>query len=180
MGDRQRRIFLLYSFPMQSCTSTSRRSIRTLAAICLAFAIPACSQAKKAVTDSPNPKLATAVLKVGPAQVVAELARTEVELERGLMFRSSLPDGAGMLFIFSKDDRLAFWMKNTELPLSIAYISTDGTIRQISDMEPESLATVQSERSVRYALEVPRGWFDRAGVKVGDKVDLSSVPDLGS
>lgn len=135
----------------------------------------ACSGNKKAVTDSPNPKLATATLKVGGAQVIAEVARTEVERERGLMLRSSLAEGSGMLFVFDKDDRLSFWMKNTKLPLSIAYIASDGCIRQIVDLEPESLATVQSERSVRYALEVPRGWFERAGVKVGDLVDLRAL-----
>jgi uncharacterized protein len=147
-------------------------------ASCLVLSLPACSGPKKAVTDSPNPTLATASVKVGPAIVLAEIARTEVERERGLMFRRALDEGKGMLFVFDKDDMLAFWMKNTKVPLSIAYISSDGTIRQISDMEPYSLATVKSERSVRYALEVPRGWFERAGVKVGDRVGLGGVPAL--
>jgi uncharacterized protein len=149
------------------------------AALCAALLFSpsfiSCSGKEKAVTDSPNPKLAAATLKVGGAQVIAELARTDAERERGLMFRTSLSEGSGMLFIFDKDDRLSFWMKNTKLSLSIAYIASDGTIRQIADLEPESLATLQSERSVRYALEVPRGWFDRAGVKVGDLVDLRAL-----
>jgi hypothetical protein len=135
----------------------------------------ACSKAEKAVTDSPNPILPVVSIKVGPAQVLAEIANTETQRERGLMFRSSLADGRGMLFIFDSDQRLSFWMKNTRIPLSIAYISSDGTIRQISDLEPESLAAVSAERSVRYALEVPRLWFDRAGVKVGDRVDLGAL-----
>jgi uncharacterized membrane protein (UPF0127 family) len=141
-----------------------------------ALSLVSCSAQKKEVTDSPNPKLATSLLKVGSAEVLAEIAATAVERERGLMFRSSLADGAGMLFIFDKDEQLGFWMKNTKLPLSLAYISSNGAIRQIVDLEPHSLATVQSEFSVRYALEVPRGWFERAGVKVGDKLDLSGLP----
>lgn len=145
-----------------------------LASLCLAIPFASCAQ-KKAVTDSPNPTLTTATIQVGGARVVAEIAKTEVERERGLMFRSSLDDGKGMIFVFDRDEQLAFWMKNTLIPLSLAYISSDGTIRQIVELEPQSLAAVQAERSVRYALEVPRGWFERAGVRVGDKVDLSSL-----
>ena len=144
-------------------------------AFALVLPLGSCAENKKAVTDSPNAVLTKALVKVGTAQVDAELARTEVERERGLMFRKSLDDGKGMLFIFDKDEQLAFWMKNTLIPLSLAYISTDGKIRQIVDLEPHSLASVQAERSVRYALEVPRGWFDRAGVHIGDLVSLAGT-----
>ncbi|HUW40005.1 MAG TPA: DUF192 domain-containing protein [Rectinemataceae bacterium] len=123
-------------------------------------------------TDRPNPKLKTAELRVGPATIEAEIARTGIERERGLMFRTSVPDGTGMLFVFGSDQHLSFWMKNTLLPLSLAYISSDGTITQIVDLMPKSLEAVQSDRSVRYALEVPQGWFGRAGVKVGDQVRI--------
>lgn len=142
-------------------------------ACCLVLA--ACAGKKAEITDSPNPKLATKTIHVGSAMVVAEIARTETERERGLMFRKSLADGEGMLFVFDKDEQLDFWMKNTLIPLSLAYISSDGTIRQIVDLAPQSLASVQAERSVRYALEVPKGWFDRAGVHVGDRADLSGL-----
>ena len=132
--------------------------------------------AKSASADGgptgPNPRLKTVELAVGSATMKAEVARTPSERERGLMFRTSLPEGMGMLFIFDSDQRLAFWMKNTTLPLSIAYISSDGTIREILDLEPVSLEAVQSERSVRYALEAPRGWFGRSGVRVGDSVRI--------
>jgi len=164
-------------FPIYS--PAMRSSIDIFLAAFLALSLASCSGDKKAVTDSPNPILASASIKVGPARLLAEIARTETERERGLMHRSSLAEGKGMLFVFDKDDRLAFWMKNTTLPLSIAYVASDGTIRQLSDLEPLSLATVQSERSVRYALEVPRGWFERAGVRVGDKVELGGVAGPG-
>jgi uncharacterized protein len=140
-----------------------------------ALGLLSCAAAKKAVTDSPNPTLPAVSIKVGKAQLLAEVARTEDQRERGLMFRTSLADGKGMIFIFDKDAQLAFWMKNTKLPLSLAYISSDGSIRQIVDLEPYSLASVEAERSVRYALEVPKGWFDRVGVKVGDKVELGGL-----
>jgi uncharacterized membrane protein (UPF0127 family) len=117
-------------------------------------------------------ELPTVVLRAGSATVVAELARSPEEQATGLMFRKTLADGRGMLFVYGDDRRLSFWMKNTLVPLSIAYLAADGTIREIHDMEPESLKAVSSTRSVRYALEVPQGWFDRAGLAVGDRFDI--------
>lgn len=146
-----------------------------VAACCLGLCLASCAGKKPEITDSPNPKLETAMIKIGGAQVLAELARNETERERGLMYRKSLEDGQGMLFVFDSDQQLSFWMKNTIIPLSLAYISSDGTIRQIVDLVPQSLASVQADRSVRYALEVPQGWFDRAGVRVGDMVDLAAL-----
>ncbi|MDR1863621.1 MAG: DUF192 domain-containing protein [Treponema sp.] len=108
------------------------------------------------------------------ATIVAEIARTGKQRERGLMFRKELKDGEGMLFIFERDQILSFWMKNTLVPLSIAYISRDGVILEIRDLEPGNLRPVASSRSCRYALEVPRGWFHRAGLGPGDR--LASFP----
>ena len=87
------------------------------------------------------------------------------------MEREKIPDGTGMLFVFDRDQILSFWMKNTPHPLSIAYIDSRGKIRNIYDMTPFSLASVVSTVSVRYALEVPQGWFEKVGVKVGDTVE---------
>jgi uncharacterized membrane protein (UPF0127 family) len=109
-----------------------------------------------------------------PVTITAEIARTERERERGLMFRKEIKDGEGMFFIFEKDQLLSFWMKNTLVPLSIAYISRDGVILEIRDLEPGNLRPVVSGRSCRYALEVPRGWFDREGLGPGDR--LVSLP----
>lgn len=104
--------------------------------------------------------------------VRAEMARTDAERSRGFMKRKRIPDGTGMLFVFAKDEVLSFWMMNTPHPLSIAYIDSSGRIRNIYDMTPFSLAPVKSTVSVRYALEVPRGWFDRVNIKVGDTLVL--------
>lgn len=102
--------------------------------------------------------------------VKAEVARKEEERNYGFMNRRNIPDGTGMFFVFEKDQMLSFWMKNTPHPLSIAYIDSSGIIRDIFDMTPFSLSPVKSSRSVRYALEVPQGWFEKAGVKAGCRV----------
>ncbi|MDR3276045.1 MAG: DUF192 domain-containing protein [Treponema sp.] len=108
----------------------------------------------------------------GQAGISAEIARTGEERAQGLMYRETLADGEGMLFVFDRDQILSFWMKNTLIPLSVAFIAHDGTIREIHDMQPQDLSGVSSSRSLRYALEVPQGWFDRAGIKVGDRLLL--------
>jgi len=125
--------------------------------------------------DRPNPTLKTVNLTIGTAVVRAEVALTEAERNRGLMYRSSLRDGEGMLFVFDRDQQVSFWMKNTKLPISLAYILSDGTIVQILDLVPFSEEPRPSSRSIRYALEVPQGWFARVGIQVGDKVQIPSL-----
>jgi len=120
-------------------------------------------------------RLPTAVFYIekaggGAVSLVAELAVSDEERSAGLMFRQSLPDGEGMLFIFERDEWLSFWMKNTIIPLSIAFIASDGAILEIRDMWPLDLVPVNSSLPARYALEVPQGWFERVGVRVGDVV----------
>lgn len=101
-------------------------------------------------------------------KINAELAITQEEQARGFMERKNIPEGTGMLFIFERDQILSFWMKNTPTPLSIAYIDKSGKIRDIFDMTPYSLSSVTSTVSVRYALEVPQGWFLKNNIQVGD------------
>jgi len=107
--------------------------------------------------------------------VKAEIAKTQEERNKGLMYRKSLKDGHGMLFVFEKDDVLSFWMKNTFIPLSIAFIAYDGKIIDIKDMYPQDTNSVKSSRSVRYALEAPQGWFLRVGVNEGDTVKIENI-----
>jgi uncharacterized membrane protein (UPF0127 family) len=114
-----------------------------------------------------------------PVPLRAEIARTDAERAQGLMHRKNLPDGEGMLFVFDRDQILSFWMKDTLIPLSIAYISSDGRILEIHDMRPQDLSPIRSARSLRYALEVPQGWFSRIGAALGDRVlsgDGSPLP----
>jgi len=109
------------------------------------------------------------------AAVKAEIAKSDEERNKGLMFRKSLPDGEGMLFVYERDQVLSFWMKNTSIPLSIAFIASDGRIVDIKDMYPHDESSVMSSRSVRYALEVPQGWFSRAGVRHGDIIVIKEI-----
>lgn len=110
----------------------------------------------------------------------AEIARTDAEQATGLMWRTELDDGHGMLFWYGVDTRMHFWMKNTLIPLSIAFIDSAGTIREIFDMEPESRTTVSSSISMRYALEVPAGWFDRVNLEPGCTLSDESLKLLKS
>ena len=124
-------------------------------------------------------KLETAVLSIAradstPVEITVEVARTEDEKAQGLMYRKKLPDGEGMIFIYDRDQQMSFWMKNTLIPLSIAFIAADGRIIEIKDMRPLDLSSVKSSRSVRYALETPQGWFERAGVKPGDVINIQN------
>lgn len=104
--------------------------------------------------------------------VNSEIAKTESERNHGFMERKKIPDGTGMIFIFEKDQILSFWMKNTPHPLSIAYIDYKGRIRDIYDMTPYSLSPIISTVSVRYALEVPQGWYKKNGITQGDTISL--------
>ncbi len=101
-----------------------------------------------------------------------EVARTTEEQAKGLMHRKTLPENQGMLFPYESDRKLSFWMKDTAIPLSIAFLAADGTIKEIYDMRPFSLKTVSSRQSVRFALEVNQGLFVRLGIGVGDRVEL--------
>ena len=108
------------------------------------------------------------------AVVKAEIAVSQEERNKGLMYRKSLKDGHGMLFVYEKDEVMSFWMKNTYIPLSIAFIAGNGKIIDIKDMYPHDTNSVKSSRSVRYALEAPQGWFLRAGIKEGDSIKIDS------
>lgn len=124
-----------------------------------------------------NPKLKTKTLSITTASgktvtLAAEIADTPQTREKGYMFRKNIPDGTGMLFVFESDRVLNFWMKNTPTPLSIAYIDYKGVIKDIFDMKPFDLKDITSTGYVRYALEVPQGWFGRVGIKAGDKLSL--------
>ena len=90
--------------------------------------------------------------------------------EIGLMGRRSMGDSDGMLFVFEQPGVQCFWMKNTLLPLSIAFIADDGTVVNVADMKPQSLDSHCSSQPVRYALEMNKGWFAKRGVKAGSKL----------
>ncbi len=105
-------------------------------------------------------------------ELAVELALTGVERGRGLMDREELPEDGGMLFVFLGDTQAAFWMKDTLIPLSIAFIAADGTILDVQDMEPLSEDAHRPPEPYRYALEVNQGWFREHGLGRGDRVEI--------
>ncbi|HSV96057.1 MAG TPA: DUF192 domain-containing protein [Spirochaetota bacterium] len=106
-------------------------------------------------------------------RLLIETARSEAEKERGLMHRKNLEKNSGMLFIFAQEQYLNFWMKNTHIPLSIAYIGENGIIRDMQDMRPlDTSVTYPSRYPALYALEVNRGWFAENGIVPGCRVEL--------
>ena len=111
-------------------------------------------------------------LTVGGERFDVELAVTPEQRRQGLMFREQLGEREGMLFVFEEAQTVSFWMRDTPLPLSIAFIDARGMIVHMADMVPFSETPVPSRVPVRYALEVNRGAFERAGVDVGDLVEL--------
>ena len=121
-----------------------------------------------------------ATIKIKGHRLRVELALTETQRQRGMMYRRELPADHGMLFVFPRDDRLVFWMKNTVIPLSIAFIDKSGGIRRILRMKPLDISKrYASGVPVRYALEVNRGWFARHGIKTGDTVSLPDTVPQG-
>ena len=147
--------------------SVHSRNLLTLMLFLFCCSLAACRPQKLTVREIPIEREGQSI-----AVIKAEIARTAEERSQGLMFRKKLPEGEGMLFIFEYDHVLSFWMKNTYIPLSIAFISSSGRITEIMDMYPHDTNSVLSSRSVRYALEAPQGWFSRAGVNIGDIVNL--------
>ena len=117
--------------------------------------------------------LRTAAIRIGDVTAEVELAFGPKEQEQGLMYRTSMEEDHGMLFVYKEPDFLTFWMKNTRLPLSIAFIKTDGTIDVIRDMKPlDTSVRYHSKHQCQFALEMNQGWFSRNGVGPGQLVEL--------
>ena len=112
-------------------------------------------------------ELPTTQLTIGPHKLVAEVARTPDQLTVGLMNRFSLKPDHGMLFVYERNEPLSFWMRNTYIPLSIAFIAPDGRIINIEDMKPQSDQTHWSRGPAMYALEMKKGWFAERGIGPG-------------
>lgn len=123
---------------------------------------------------TPLDSIPTILLKVKDTEITAWVADTDEVRTEGLMFvtEDQMPEDYGMLFVFPDVDYLGFWMKNTIIPLDIAFMRSDGTIVTIHTMTPLDENTYRSSEPAQYALEMHAGWFDRHGIKVGDKLDL--------
>ncbi len=120
--------------------------------------------------DQAQPRLATIDLTAGMHVIRAEVAQTGLQQQIGMMFRKEMGANEGMLFVNPDSSPRCFWMRNTLIALSIAFIDDDGTIVNIADMQPQSDASHCSAKPVRYALEMRQGWFAKRGIKAGFKL----------
>ena len=125
--------------------------------------------------DTPQ-KLPTVTLSAGMHLIQAELAQTSEQRSVGLMHRPKMGANEGMLFVFESASEQCFWMKNTLLPLSIAFLADDGQVVNIEDMAPQTLNGHCSKRPVRYALEMNQGWFAKRGIKAGSRLQGGPLP----
>ena len=136
-----------------------------LALLALIFATPS-------VAQEPQTDLRRTVLQAGMFQIEAQIANSPQQRQIGLMFRKDMPAHEGMLFVFEEPQKQCFWMKNTLLPLSAAFVDDDGTIVNLVDMQAQTTDSHCSEKPVRYVLEMNQGWF--AKKKIGKGFILKS------
>lgn len=123
-----------------------------------------------AFAQEPQMNLPRVRLSAGMHQIDAQVAAAPEQRMTGLMHRKEMPQHEGMLFVFEQPSQQCFWMKNTLLPLSIAFVEDDGTIVNIDEMKPQTLDSHCSARPVRYVLEMNTGWFAKKGIKAGQKL----------
>jgi uncharacterized protein len=127
---------------------------------------PLCASAQ----EGPQMNLQRVKLTAGMHLIDAQVALTPEQRQIGLMFRKEMPQQEGMLFVFEQPSQQCFWMKNTLLPLTAAFVADDGTIVNLADMKPQTTDAHCSAQPVRYVLEMNKGWFAKKGIKAGSKL----------
>ena len=120
--------------------------------------------------EAPQMNLQRVALSAGMHQIDAQVALNPEQRQIGLMFRKDMPQHEGMIFVFEQPTKQCFWMKNTLLPLTAAFVADDGTIVNLADMKPQTLDAHCSDKPVRYVLEMNQGWFAKKGIKAGSKL----------
>ena len=146
------------------CLADNSRMKKSLV-LAAAAAVAACAFAQEPQLDLPRVKLSA-----GMHVIDAQVAATNDQRMTGLMFRKEMPQHEGMLFVFEYPSEQCFWMKNTLLPLTAAFVDDDGTIVNLADMKPQTLDSHCSAKPVRYVLEMNQGWFAKKGIKAGTKL----------
>ena len=115
-----------------------------------------------------QPKLPTIKLWVGASELETEMALNGVQQMTGMMWRTNMPENTAMIFVHPQPRQASYWMKNCYVPLSIAYIDTEGAILEIRDLQPhDTISVVSAATNVRFALETPQGWFQRHNINTG-------------
>lgn len=120
--------------------------------------------------EAPQLDLQRVALSAGMHQIDAQVASNSEQRQIGLMLRKDMPQHEGMIFVFEQPSKQCFWMKNTLLPLTAAFVADDGTIVNLTDMKPQTLDPHCSAKPVRYVLEMNQGWFAKKGIKAGSKL----------
>jgi uncharacterized membrane protein (UPF0127 family) len=120
--------------------------------------------------NQPQKGLPRVTLQAGMHRIDAQVASTSEQQQTGLMYRKDMPRQEGMLFVFEKAVQQCFWMRNTLLPLTAAFVADDGAIVNLADMKPQSDDAHCSKKPVRFVLEMNQGWFASKGLKAGDKL----------
>ena len=124
--------------------------------------------------NQPQMNLPRTTLSIGFHQLQVQVASTPEQQATGLMFRTEMPAHEGMLFVFPAPSQQCFWMKNTLIPLTAAFVADDGTIVNLEDMQPQTTQPHCSSKPVRFVLEMNQGWFAKKGLKAGGR--LAGVP----
>ncbi|MDQ6632541.1 MAG: DUF192 domain-containing protein [Verrucomicrobiota bacterium] len=126
------------------------------------------SSLESPVPAQAQPKLSTIKLYLGPQEMVAETALTGEQMQSGMMFRTNMAENESMIFVFPYPQRASFWMKNTSLPLSAAYIDSEGTIQEIHNLQPHNTnPVVAHSENIQFVLETRQNWFQRNNVSTG-------------
>ena len=149
---------------MTSVNPRAALARRCLATLLLAASTLAAGQ------DGPQPRLQTISLTAGMHVIKAELAVSPSQQATGMMFRREMPGNEGMLFVNDDTATRCFWMRNTLVPLTIAFVADDGTIVNLADMKPFDEASHCSTKPVRLVLEMNQGWFAKRGIRAGAKI----------
>lgn len=129
-----------------------------------------CASALVQAQEGPQLGLQRVDISAGMHRIDAQVAASPQERQTGLMHRKEMPQQEGMLFVFEQPAVQCFWMKNTLLPLTAAFVADDGTIVNLVDMKPQTLDSHCSAKPVRYVLEMNQGWFAKRGLKAGFKL----------
>ena len=138
--------------------------------LCMSAALAALAPGASWAQTAPQLDLARVKLGAGMYAIDAQVASSPEQRQTGLMLRKEMPQHEGMLFIFEQASMQCFWMKNTLLPLTAAFVSDDGIIVNTADMKPETTGSHCSAKPVRYVLEMNKGWFSKKGIKPGSKL----------
>ena len=120
--------------------------------------------------DAPQMDLQRTKLSAGMHQITVQVAQTPEQRSTGLMFRKEMPQPEGMLFVFEQASMQCFWMKNTVLPLTAAFVADNGEIVNLADMKPQTTDSHCSAKPVRFVLEMNQGWFTKKGIKAGARL----------